>query len=158
MRQSTSGGISGAVPPGALEEVLGRIESAVGDLADLVGPEALEGWAAPSVARLAEAHTRIRRMTGRLDGVRYTLLPRIEDEGSWRSGGMSRTFTSWLRMREGVAAATARKDVTTRAPSGHRTSRHAGAARLRSAGGWSCGRPVCSTPTSSVRWRAGSPR
>ncbi|GAA4703656.1 hypothetical protein GCM10023198_26390 [Promicromonospora umidemergens] len=113
VRQPTSGTSSGGVPPGALEEVLGRIESAVGDLADLVGPEVLDGWDAPSVARLAEAHTRVRRVTGRLDGVRYTLLPRIEDEGSWRSGGMSRTFTSWLRVREGVAAATARKEVAT---------------------------------------------
>jgi hypothetical protein len=45
--------------------------------------------------------------------VRYTLLPRIEDDGSWRADGMSRTFTSWLRVREGVSARTARKDVTT---------------------------------------------
>jgi hypothetical protein len=104
---------SGGVPPGALEEVLGRIESAVGDLAGLLGPEVLDGWDAPGVARLIEAHARVRRVTGRLDGMRYTLLPRIEDEGSWRSGGVARTFTSWLRVREGVAAATARKDVTT---------------------------------------------
>ena len=113
MRQPNSGATSGGVPPGALEEVLGRIESAVRDLADLVGPEKLAGWAAPSASRLAEAHTRVRRVTGQLDGVRYTLLPRIEADGSWRSGGMSRTFTSWLRVREGVSAATARKDVTT---------------------------------------------
>jgi hypothetical protein len=62
---------------------------------------------------LVDAHTRIRRVTGRLDGVRYTLLPRIEDDGSWRAGGMARTFTSWLRVREGVSAGTARKDVMT---------------------------------------------
>jgi hypothetical protein len=114
VRQSTSGMVSGGTPPaGSLEEALDRIESAVGDLAALAGPEELSGWDAPGVARLAQAHARIRRLTGRLDGVRYILLPRIEDDGSWRSGGMSRTFTSWLRLREGVAAATARKDVTT---------------------------------------------
>ena len=65
----------------------------------------------PEVTRLAEAHTRIRRLTGRLDGVRYTLLSRIEDDGSWRSGG-TRTFTTWLRVREGVSARTAGKDMT----------------------------------------------
>ncbi|WP_229872606.1 HNH endonuclease signature motif containing protein [Promicromonospora soli] len=113
MQQSTSGMASGGTPRGSLEEALDRIERATGELANLVGPEELGGWDAPGVARLAEAHARIRRLTGRLDGVRYTLLPRIEDDGSWRSGGMSRTFTSWLRLREGVAAATARKDVTT---------------------------------------------
>jgi hypothetical protein len=59
-----------------------------------------------------EAHTRIRRLTGRLDGVRYTLLPRIEADGSWRSGGMARAFTTWLRLREGVSASTAGKDMT----------------------------------------------
>lgn len=101
--QLTNGTASGGVPPTeVLEEVLDRIESAAGDLANLVGPEELDAWNAPTVARLAEAHTRIRQLTGRLDGVRYTMLPRIERDGSWRAGGMSRTFTSWLRLREGV--------------------------------------------------------
>jgi hypothetical protein len=89
------------------------MEAAADDLAALVDPVSLSDWDAPSVARLVEAHARIRRVTGRLDGVRYTLLPRIEDEGSWRAGGMSRTFTSWLRVREGVSAGTARRDVMT---------------------------------------------
>ena len=97
----------------SLEGVLDRIEAAVGDLAALVASEVLDGWGAPSITRLVRAHTRVRKVTGRLDGVRFTVLPRIEDEGSWRSGGMSRTFTSWLRLREGVSASTARKDVTT---------------------------------------------
>lgn len=97
----------------SLESVLARMESAADDLAGLVDAETLSGWDAPSVARLTGAHTRIRQLTGRLDGARYTLLTRIEDDGSWRSGGMARTFTSWLRLREGVAATTARKDVTT---------------------------------------------
>ena len=104
---------SGGVSPGSLEVVLARIETAVSELADLVAPGVLDGWGAPTVARLMEAHSRIRRVTGRLDGVRFTVLPRIEDDGSWRSGGMSRTFASWLRLREGVAAGTARKDVAT---------------------------------------------
>ncbi|MFD2024681.1 HNH endonuclease signature motif containing protein [Promicromonospora aerolata] len=100
-------------PPamGSFEEVLGRLEDAVGDLADLVGPEVLNGWDAPSVTRLVEAHARIRRVTGRLDGVRYTVLERVEREGSWRSGGMARTFRAWLRLREGVSSATAGRDV-----------------------------------------------
>jgi hypothetical protein len=103
---------AGGLPPaGSIEDVLARIEGAVAELADLTGPEALDGWDAPSVARLMEAHARTRRVTGRLDGVRYTLLPRIEDEGSWRSGGMARTFTTWLRVREGVSASTAGKDM-----------------------------------------------
>ncbi|MFD6445643.1 DUF222 domain-containing protein [Promicromonospora sp. NPDC060204] len=105
-----SGGVS---PAGSLEGVLARIETAVGELAALVAPGVLEGWGAPTVARLMQAHTRIRRVTGRLDGVRWSVLPRIEDDGSWRSGGMSRTFPAWLRLREGVSAGTARKDVTT---------------------------------------------
>jgi hypothetical protein len=114
VQQSASGMASGGVPPaGSLEDVLDRIERATGELAGLSGPEVLGGWDAPGVARPVEAHARVRRLTGRLDGVRYTLLPRIEDDGSWRSGGMSRTFASWLRVREGVAASTARKDVTT---------------------------------------------
>ncbi|MFD6446858.1 DUF222 domain-containing protein [Promicromonospora sp. NPDC060204] len=93
--------------------MLARIETAVGELADLVTPGVLDGWGAPTVARLMQAHTRIRRVTGRLDGVRWSVLPRIEDDGSWRSGGMSRTFPAWLRLREGVSAGMARKDVTT---------------------------------------------
>ncbi|MFD7306647.1 DUF222 domain-containing protein [Promicromonospora sp. NPDC059942] len=105
--------VSGGVSPGSLEGVLARIETAVGELAALVTPGVLDGWGAPTVARLMQAHTRIRRVTGRLDGVRWSVLPRIEDDGSWRSGGMSRTFPAWLRLREGVSAGTARKDVTT---------------------------------------------
>ncbi|MEU4365265.1 DUF222 domain-containing protein [Promicromonospora sp. NPDC023987] len=113
MEQSTDGMAAGGLPPaGSIEDALARIEGALGDLAGLVGPEALDGWDAPSIGRLVEAHSRVRRLTGRLDGVRYTLLPRIEAEGSWRSSGMARTFTSWLRLREGVSAATASKDMT----------------------------------------------
>ncbi|MGW2090581.1 DUF222 domain-containing protein [Promicromonospora sukumoe] len=96
-----------------MERTLERIEAVVGELAALLTPEALTGWEAPSVGRLVDAHSRIRRVTGRLDGVRLTVLPRIEDDGSWRSGGMTRTFSSWLRLREGVSATTARKDVAT---------------------------------------------
>ncbi|MFC7022460.1 DUF222 domain-containing protein [Promicromonospora thailandica] len=106
---AAAGGLPAAV---SVEEALGRIERATDDLARLVAPEVLDGWGAPSAGRLMEAQARVRRVTGRLDGVRFTVLPRIEDEGSWRSGGMARTFTSWLRLREGVSASTARKDVT----------------------------------------------
>jgi hypothetical protein len=112
VEQSTNDAPGGLPAARSVEEALGRIEAAVGELAGLVDPEALEGWGAPSIGRLVDAHTRVRRVVGRLDGVRYTLLPRIEDEGSWRSGGMARTFTSWLRVREGVSAGTARKDMT----------------------------------------------
>jgi hypothetical protein len=97
----------------SIEDVLARIEADTAELADLTTPESLTGWGAPVISRLVEAHSRIRRVTGRLDGVRLTLLPRIEDDGSWRSGGMARTFTSWLRVREGVSASTAGKDVRT---------------------------------------------
>jgi hypothetical protein len=108
-------GVSGAGMPGAasIEDVLARIEADTAELASLTTPEALTGWNAPVISRLVAAHTRIRHVTGRLDGVRFTLLPRIEDDGSWRAGGMARTFTSWLRVREGVSASTAGKDVRT---------------------------------------------
>ncbi len=112
MEQSTNDTAGGLPPAGSIEEALARIEAAVDDLAGLTGPEVLDGWDAPSIGRLVEAHTRVRRLTGRLDGVRYVLLPRIENEGSWRSGGMARTFTTWLRVREGVSKATASKDMT----------------------------------------------
>ena len=90
---------------------MARIRNAVNDLAGLTRPEVLDGWGAPTVSRLIEAHTQIRGLTGRLDGVRYTLLPRIEAEGSWRSGGAARTFTTWLRLQEGVSSRTAGKDM-----------------------------------------------
>ncbi|MFC8796599.1 DUF222 domain-containing protein [Promicromonospora sp. NPDC057138] len=90
---------------------MARIRAAVNDLAGLTAPEVLEGWGAPTVSRLMDAHTEIRGLTGRLDGVRYTLLPRIEADGSWRSGGAARTFTTWLRLQEGVSSRTAGKDM-----------------------------------------------
>ncbi|MGI5192019.1 DUF222 domain-containing protein [Promicromonospora sp. CA-289599] len=114
MEQTTNSGPAGDPPPAAasIEDVLALLEKTVDELTTQTSPETLTGWDAPSIGRLVEAHTRIRRLTGRLDGVRYTLLPRIEDEGSWRSGGMTRTFTSWLRLREGISARTAGKDMT----------------------------------------------
>ncbi|MGI5186963.1 DUF222 domain-containing protein [Promicromonospora sp. CA-289599] len=113
MEQTTNSGAAGGLPAAvSIEDVLALIENAVDELTTQSTPETLTGWDAPSINRLVEAHTRIRRLTGRLDGVRYTLLPRIEDEGSWRSGGMTRTFTTWLRLREGISAHTAGKDMT----------------------------------------------
>ncbi|MGI5191397.1 DUF222 domain-containing protein [Promicromonospora sp. CA-289599] len=114
MEHTTNSGPASGPPPAAvsIEETLARIENEIDHLTTLTTPETLTGWDAPAVGRLVEAHTRIRRLTGRLDGVRYTLLPRIEDEGSWRSGGMTRTFTTWLRLREGISARTAGKDMT----------------------------------------------
>ena len=111
MEQSTSDGPGLSAAAGSIEEVLARFESVMDDLANLTDPGVLDGWNAPSITRLAEAHTRIRGLTGRLDGARYTLLSRIEAEGSWRSGGMARAFTTWLRVREGVSSATAGKDM-----------------------------------------------
>jgi hypothetical protein len=111
--QTTNNGTAGGLPVAvSIEDVLARIETEIDHLTALTDPETLTGWDAPSIGRLAEAHTRIRRLTGRLDGVRYTLLPRIENEGSWRSGGTARTFTTWLRLREGISASTAGKDMT----------------------------------------------
>jgi hypothetical protein len=113
VEQTTNSGSAADLPAAAsIEETLARIETEIDHLTALTDPETLTGWDAPTVTRLAEAHTRIRRLTGRLDGVRYTLLPRIENEGSWRSGGAARTFTTWLRLREGVSASTAGKDMT----------------------------------------------
>jgi hypothetical protein len=114
VEQSTNGALAGGLPAGAesIEEALAVVENMVGELAALTDPEVLDGWNAPGITRLAEAHSRIRRLTARLDGVRYTLLPRIEADGSWRSGGMARAFTTWLRLREGVSASTAGKDMT----------------------------------------------
>jgi hypothetical protein len=109
MNEIAAGGLPPAV---SIEEALARIEAAVDDLTGLTGSGALTGWDTPSVTRLVQAHTRVRRVTGRLDGVRYILLPRIEDEGSWRSGGMARTFVSWLRIQDSISASTARKDMT----------------------------------------------
>jgi hypothetical protein len=113
VEQTTNSGSAADLPAAAsIEETLARIETEIDHLTALTDPETLTGWDAPTVTRLAEAHTRIRRLTGRLDGVRYTLLPRIENEGSWRSGGTARTFTTWLRLREGISASTAGKDMT----------------------------------------------
>ncbi|WP_419706409.1 DUF222 domain-containing protein [Promicromonospora sp. NFX87] len=113
MEQTTNNGPAGGLPaPASIEDVLARIENEIDHLTALTNPETLTGWDAPTITRLADAHTRIRRLTGRLDGVRYTLLPRIENEGSWRSGGAARTFTTWLRLREGISASTAGKDMT----------------------------------------------
>jgi hypothetical protein len=112
VEQTTNSGPAGGLPAGvSIEDVLALIENEIDHLSALTDPETLTGWDAPSIGRLAEAHTRIRGLTGRLDGVRYTLLPRIEAEGSWRAGGMTRTFTSWLRVREGISASTAGKDM-----------------------------------------------
>ncbi|WP_419703578.1 DUF222 domain-containing protein [Promicromonospora sp. NFX87] len=110
--QTTNGGPATLPAAISIEETLARIENEIDHLTALTDPETLTGWDAPTVTRLADAHTRIRRLTGRLDGVRYTLLPRIENEGSWRSGGAARTFTTWLRLREGISASTAGKDMT----------------------------------------------
>ncbi|MDR7380695.1 HNH endonuclease signature motif containing protein [Promicromonospora iranensis] len=113
MEQSTNGVPAGGLPNAeSIEETLARFENVMDELAVLTDPEVLDGWDAPTVGRLMEAHTRIRRLTGRLDGVRYTLLSRIEADGSWRSGGMARAFTTWLRLREGISAVTAGKDMT----------------------------------------------
>ncbi|WP_419706804.1 DUF222 domain-containing protein [Promicromonospora sp. NFX87] len=113
MEQTTNNGPTGGLPAAAsIEDVLALLETATAQLTTLTDPETLTGWDAPSISRLVEAHTRIRRLTGRLDGVRYTLLPRIENEGSWRSGGAARTFTTWLRLQEGISASTAGKDMT----------------------------------------------
>jgi hypothetical protein len=113
VEQSTNDATPGGLPPArSIEEALARAEAAMDNLAGLTGAEVLDGWDAPSISRLVEAHSRIRRLTGRLDGVRYTLLPRIENEGSWRSGGTARTFTTWLRVQEGVSSSTAGKDMT----------------------------------------------
>ncbi|MDR7385520.1 DUF222 domain-containing protein [Promicromonospora iranensis] len=115
MEQSTStDGVPGPGLPAAesIEETLARFENVMDELAVLTDPEVLDGWDTPTVGRLMEAHTRIRRLTGRLDGVRYTLLSRIEADGSWRSGGMARAFTTWLRIREGISSVTAGRDMT----------------------------------------------
>jgi hypothetical protein len=113
MDQTTNSGPAGGLPGAAsIEDVLARIENEIDNLTAQTSPETLTGWDAPSISRLVEAHARIRRLTGRLDGVRYTLLPRIENEGSWRSGGTARTFTTWLRLREGISSSTAGKDMT----------------------------------------------
>jgi hypothetical protein len=112
VEQSTNDTTPGGLPPArSIEEALAQVKNAIDNLAGLTDPEVLDEWNAPTVSRLADAHTRIRGLTGRLDGVRYTLLPRIENEGSWRSGGTARTFTTWLRLHEGVSASTADKDV-----------------------------------------------
>ncbi|MEU4383745.1 DUF222 domain-containing protein [Promicromonospora sp. NPDC023805] len=113
VERTTNDGPADGLPAAAsIEDVLALLEAATAQLTALTDPETLTGWDAPSISRLVEAHTRIRRVTGRLDGVRYTLLPRIENEGSWRSGGMARTFTSWLKLREGISSSTASKDMT----------------------------------------------
>jgi hypothetical protein len=113
VEQTTNGEPAGGLPAAtSIEDVLALLEAATAELTARTGPETLTGWDAPSISRLVEAHTRIRRLTGRLDGVRYTLLPRIENEGSWRSGGTARTFTTWLRLREGISSSTASKDMT----------------------------------------------
>jgi hypothetical protein len=95
-----------------VEDLVADLEAATAAVATALAPEVLNGWDAPDCSRLVEAHRRIRAVGGRLDGVRYTLLPRIEDDGRWRSG-MARTFSTWLKVHEGIGASTARKDVST---------------------------------------------
>jgi hypothetical protein len=100
--ESTNGAPGGLPAARSIEEAVAQIENAIDRLADLTAAEVLDGWDAPAVSRLVGAHARIRGLTGRLDGVRYRLLPRIENDGSWRSGGTARTFKTWLRLHEGV--------------------------------------------------------
>ncbi|WP_157236819.1 HNH endonuclease signature motif containing protein [Promicromonospora sukumoe] len=65
-----------------------------------------------STARLVAASARLRVAGTRLDAVRWSILPRIENAGLWAQTG-ARSFAVWLARTEDTRTQTARRDVRT---------------------------------------------
>jgi hypothetical protein len=108
--------------PRPVEEVLDDVDGLLDELAGVVGAEALDGHRAGAgglvsagpvaVSRLVAASARLRVAGARMDAVRWSVLPRIEAEGSWAVTG-ARSFAVWLARVEDVQTLTARRDVRT---------------------------------------------
>jgi hypothetical protein len=108
--------------PRPVEEVLDDVDGLLDELAGVVGAEALDGHRAGAgglvsagpvaVSRLVAASARLRVTGARMDAVRWSVLPRIEAEGSWAVTG-ARSFAVWLARVEDVQTLTARRDVRT---------------------------------------------
>lgn len=98
------------------EALLAELESLTGELIAQVGPEALEGDPAcgdpDRVTALVDASARLRMVGHRLQVLRTTFLPVIDEAGLWALTG-ARTFATWLAATEGVARSTARREVRT---------------------------------------------
>ncbi|GAB4086007.1 hypothetical protein GCM10028784_26370 [Myceligenerans cantabricum] len=99
-----------------VEGLLADLESLATELIAVVGPEALEADPArggpDAVATLVNASVRLRTVSHRLDVLRTTFLPLIDDAGLWALTG-ARTFATWLAATEQVGRATARREVRT---------------------------------------------
>ncbi|GHH73551.1 HNH endonuclease signature motif containing protein [Promicromonospora soli] len=118
-----AGRYDGGVPR-PVEEVLDDVDGLLDELAAALGPEARDGHRAGAgagglvpagpvaVSRLVGVSARLRVAGARMDAVRWSVLPRIEAEGSWAVTG-ARSFAVWLARVEDVQTLTARRDVRT---------------------------------------------
>jgi hypothetical protein len=99
-----------------VEVLLGDLESLTADLIATVGPDAVAGDPAHDgpvgVAALVDASARLRMVGHRLDVLRTTFLPLIDDAGLWALTG-ARTFATWLAATEQIGRKTARREVRT---------------------------------------------
>ncbi|MFI9487646.1 DUF222 domain-containing protein [Promicromonospora sp. NPDC052451] len=102
----------------AMEDVLTDLEALAGELVDVAGPDAVRGTGRFCgggdivASRLADAAPRLRTLNTRLETVRLTWLPVIEQDHPWQSTG-ARTFATWLARTENVTTTTARREVRT---------------------------------------------
>ncbi|WP_125772706.1 HNH endonuclease signature motif containing protein [Antribacter gilvus] len=110
--------VRGGVVPVArsLEVVLADLEAVAGELVSVAGPGALDVLDVAGglvVSRLVGAGARLRAVTGRLDALRLSFLPRIEADGRWGigPGAGARSFATWLAMVQNISPATARREV-----------------------------------------------
>ncbi|MFI6424086.1 DUF222 domain-containing protein [Promicromonospora sp. NPDC050880] len=102
----------------AMEDVLTDLEALAGELVDVAGPDAVRGTGRFCgggdivASRLADAAPRLRTLNTRLETVRLTWLPVIEQDRPWQTTG-ARTFATWLARTENVTTTTARREVRT---------------------------------------------
>ncbi|WP_164545116.1 HNH endonuclease signature motif containing protein [Antribacter gilvus] len=102
--------------PRSLEVVLADLEAVAGELVTVAGPGALDVLDVAGglvVSRLVGAGARLRAVTGRLDALRLSFLPRIEADGRWGigPGAGTRSFATWHAMVQNITPATARREV-----------------------------------------------
>ncbi|MBE1875532.1 DUF222 domain-containing protein [Myceligenerans sp. TRM 65318] len=105
--------MGGGRPVGAL---LDDLESLTAELIATAGPRALEadpaGAGSDGATVLAGASARLRMVGHRLEVLRTTFLPLIDEAGLWALTG-ARTFAIWLAATEQIRNATARREVRT---------------------------------------------
>jgi hypothetical protein len=92
--------------PRPVEEVLTDVEQLLGELAGSVSSDDV------AISRLVEVSARLRVAGVRIDALRWSVLPRIEAEGSWALTG-ARTFAVWLARTQDVRTVTAKHEVRT---------------------------------------------